>query len=274
MASSTEVNFTLLASEWGLKRGGLGTFNRVLAVELAKHSKVHVSVLVPRFDLEEMNDARNKNVTLAQAKRRPGLDEKSWLCFPPDDLQIDVVIGHGAVLGSQAQIIQESRRCKWIQFVHTDPEELGMFKDYSDRIEKGEQKHQTEVELCAMADVVVAVGPKLAEAYRQYLKSHDKDQSVFELTPGIFDEFSGVKQATQDGDSCRVLAFGRGDAEGSPAACQSKNRRVVNFIMSYPLMALNSTRLGTQNANTSCFIATHCSKFLQLVMPTDRKPCS
>ena len=64
-----------------------------------------------------------------------------------------------------------------------------------------------------MADFVVAVGPKLAEAYRQYLRSHDKDQSVFDLTPGIFDEFSDVKQAVQDGDKCRVLAFGRGDAE-------------------------------------------------------------
>ena len=213
MASSTEVNFTLLTSEWGSKRGGLSTFNRVLALELAKHSKVHVSVLVPRCDQEEMNDARSKNVTLVQPKWRPGFDEKDWLCFPPDDLQIDVVIGHGVVLGSQAQIIQENRRCKWIQFVHTDPEELGMFKDYSDRIEKGEQKHQTEVELCAMADFVVAVGPKLAEAYRQHLRSHDKDQSVFDLTPGIFDEFSDVKQAVQDGDKCRVLAFGRGDAE-------------------------------------------------------------
>ena len=213
MASSTEVNFTLLASEWGSKRGGLSTFNRVLAIKLAKHSKVHVSVLVPRCDQEEMNDALSNNVTLVQPKRRPGLDEKNWLCFPPDDLQIDVVIGHGVVLGSQAQIIQENRKCKWIQFVHTDPEELGMFKDYPDRIEKGERKHQTEVELCAMADFVVAVGPKLAEAYRSYLRSHDKDQRVFVLTPGIFDEFSDVKQAIQDGDKCRVLAFGRGDAE-------------------------------------------------------------
>ena len=214
MASSTKVNFTLLASEWGSKRGGLSTFNRVLAIELAKHSKVHVSVLVPRCEQEEIDDAKNKGVTLIRAKRRPGCpDEKEWLSSPPKDLQIDIVIGHGVVLGSKAQIIQENRQCKWIQFVHTDPEELGMFKGYSDRIEKGEQKHQDEVELCAMADFVVAVGPKLAEAYRSYLRSHDKDQSVFDLTPGIFDEFSGLEQATQDGDKCRVLAFGRGDAE-------------------------------------------------------------
>lgn len=214
MGPSTRVEFTLLASEWGSKRGGLSTFNRVLAIELAKHSKVHVSVFVPRCDQDEIDDAKKKGVTLIRAKRMPGIDDENiWLCFPPDDLQVDIVIGHGVVLGRQAQIIRKSHGCKWIQFVHTDPEELGMFKDYPDPIEKGQQKHQTEVELCAMADFVVAVGPKLAEAFRQYLRSHDKDQHVFDLTPGIFDEFSGVKQATQDGDNCRVLAFGRGDAE-------------------------------------------------------------
>jgi len=214
MASSAEKEFMLLASEWGSKNGGLSTFNRVLAVELAKHSKVHVSVFVPRCDQDEIDDAKSKGVALIRAKRRPGYtDEKDWLSFPPKNLQIDFVIGHGVVLGKQAQFIQESRGCKWIQFVHTDPEELGMFKNYSDRIEKGEQKHQDEVDLCAMADFVVAVGPKLAEAYRSYLRPQDKDQRVFDLTPGIFDEFSGVKQATQDGEQCRVLAFGRGDAE-------------------------------------------------------------
>lgn len=213
MTSSTKVEFTLLASEWGSKRGGLSTFNRVLAIELAKHSKAHVSVFVPRCGQDEIDDAKKKGVALIRAERRPGFAENDWLCVLPDDLQVDIVIGHGVVLGRQAQIIRKLRRCKWIQFVHTDPEELGMFKDYPDPIEKGEQKHQTEVELCAMANFVVAVGPKLTDAYRRYLRAHDKDQHVFDLTPGIFDEFSGVKQATHDGNNCGVLAFGRGDAE-------------------------------------------------------------
>ena len=212
MASSTKVDFVFLASEWGSKHGGLSTFSRSLAIELAKHSKVHVSVFVPRCDQNEIDDAKNKNVALIRASRIPGYDEKDWLGYPPKDLQADFVIGHGLVL-KQAQIFRKNLPCKWIQFVHTDPEELGMFKNYSDRIEKGEQKHQLEVELCAMADFVVAVGPKLAEAYRSYLQPYDKDQRVFDFTPGIFDEFSGLEQATQDGDMCRVLAFGRGDAE-------------------------------------------------------------
>ncbi|XP_078366229.1 D-inositol 3-phosphate glycosyltransferase-like [Oculina patagonica] len=212
MASFKKVNFTLLASEWGSKHGGLSTFNRVFAIELAKHPEANVSIFVTRCNQEEIEEALSNNITLVQASRKAAFDEKDWLCFPPEDLQIDIVIGHGVVLGRPAQIIRESRRCKWIQFVHTDPEELGMFKGYSEPIAKGEQKHKKEVELCIMADSVVAVGPKLGEAYRSYLRKK-KDQKVFVLTPGIFNEFSSVEQATQDGDRCRVLAFGRGDAE-------------------------------------------------------------
>ena len=213
MASASKVKFTLLASEWSSKRGGLSTFNRILAIELAKHSKVHVSVFVPQCNHEEVDDALSKNIKLVEASSIAAFHENDWLMFPPEDLQIDIVIGHGVVLGRQAQVIRENRRCKWIQFVHTDPEELGMFKNYSEPIAKGEQKHKREVELCVLADFIVAVGPKLGEAYRSYLKFCKKDQKVFVLTPGIFNEFLSVEQAIEDGDRCRVLAFGRGDAE-------------------------------------------------------------
>ena len=128
----------------------------------------------------------------------PGYDEIDWLCSPPDDLQIDFVIGHGAVLGRQAQLIRKQRQCKWVQSVHTDPEKLGMFKDYSEAISKAEKKHRDEVDLCVMADCVVAVGPKLAEAYRSYLRFCGKDQNVFVFTPDIFSEFlSAVQSKTE-----------------------------------------------------------------------------
>ena len=214
MASPTKVRLFLLASEWGSKRGGLSTFNRELAIQLAKRSDTQVSVFVPRCDQEEKDAALKKNVTLIQAKRRPGVhDEIKLLCFPPKDLQIDCVIGHGVVLGHPAQFIQEKCNCKWVQFVHTDPEELGMFKNYSDAISKGEKKHRDEVALCELADCVVAVGPKLADAYRSYLRFCEKDQNMLVFTPGIFGEFDNAVQSKQEGGKCRVLAFGRGDAE-------------------------------------------------------------
>ena len=211
MASSKKVKVVLLASEWSSKHGGISTFNRMLAIQLAQNPKVAVSVFLPECNQAERDAANNKNITLVQAEPRPGFDKMLWLCHPPKDLEIDFVIGHGVVLGRQAQFLRDSRLCKWVQFVHTEPEELGMFKDYADAVSKGEEKHQTEVKLCEMADFVVAVGPKLAEVYRAYLRHCGKE--VFELTPGIFSEFSNVRQSTQEGGKFRVLSFGRGDAE-------------------------------------------------------------
>ena len=213
MASLNKVKVVLLASEWNSKQGGLSTFNRELAIHLAKHPKVEVFFFLPRCDRAEMQAAKKKQITLVEAEPIIGVSELQWLCHPPKWLQIDFVIGHGVVLGSQAQIIRKNGTCKWIQFVHTDPEELGMFKDYPDAVSKGEEKHKDEVKLCEIADVVVAVGPKLAEACRSYLRYCGKDQDVFELTPGVFSEFSKVVQSDTEGSIFRVLSFGRGDAE-------------------------------------------------------------
>ena len=213
MESLKKVKVVLLASEWSSKHGGLSTFNRVLAIQLAQNPNVAVSVFLPECDQTETDAAKKNNITLVEAEPRPGIDKMLWLCHPPKDLEIDFVIGHGVVLGRQAQIIRDNRSCKWVQFVHTDPEELVMFKDYADAVSKGEEKHQTEVKLCEMADFVVAVGPKLAEVYRSYLRHCGKDRDVFELTPGIFSEFSNVLQSMQERGKFRVLSFGRGDAE-------------------------------------------------------------
>ena len=214
MASSGKMRVVVLASEWGSNHGELSTFNRELAIQLAKHPDVQVSVFLPRCDQEEKNEALRHNIILVEAIRRPGFDDETqWLCFPPKDLQIDFVIGHGVALGRHANIIRETRNCKWVQFVHTDPEERGMFKDCSGAISEGEKKRQDEVDLCVNADFVVAVGPKVAEAYRSYLQFCEKDQNIFVLTPGIFTDFSNIAQGKQDRSKCRVLAFGHGHAE-------------------------------------------------------------
>ena len=193
----------LLASEWGSKLGGLSTFNRELAIQLAKHPDVQVSVFLPKCDQEGKIVALNNNVTLVD----------NWTYMPAKDKQIDFVIGQGVSLGRKAQLIQKEHNCKWVQFLHTDPEELAMIKDHSDAITRIENEHREELDLCVMADLVVAVGPKLAGAYQSYLYSCEKDQNVFVLTPGIFSEISRIVHRKQDGGKCRVLALSRRDAE-------------------------------------------------------------
>ena len=208
-----KVQVTILASEWGSSKGGLSTINREIAIQLAKCPEAEITFFLPKCSKEDKKLALQNNVKIVEALRRPGFQELEWLSFPSDHLQIDVIVGHGVKLGKQAQIIKERKNCKWIQVVHTDPEELGMFKNYSNPISKGEEKHKTEVELCEMADLVLGVGPKLSEAFRSYLRGCQKDKSVVDLTPGVFEEFFSVRQVVEERKKRCVLVFGRGDAE-------------------------------------------------------------
>ena len=207
------IKVTILASEWGSHKGGLSTINRELAIQLAKFPDVEVTFFLPKCSLESKKEAKQHGISIIEAQRLPGYKELDWLSSPPDYLEIDLVIGHGLKLGRQAQFIRKSHKCRWVQVVHTDPEELGMFKSYESPISKGEQKHRDEVELCHMADLVVGVGPKLTEAFRKYLSWCKKDEDVFELTPGVFADFACVEQVPVRQKHFSVLVFGRGDSE-------------------------------------------------------------
>ena len=212
--SSRKLRVTLLSSEWRSTKGGLSTINRELAIQLAKHPSVEVSVYLPECSEEDKQVARDHNVCLIKAREMPGLEPNFWLSCLPEDHAVDCVIGHGTVLGRQVQIIKRTHPyCKWIQVVHTAPEELGMYKEYEEHIFRGEDKHQVEVELCKLADQVVAVGPKLAEVFSGYLRPCGKDRDVLNFTPGIFSEFADVNQATDEREAFNVLVFGRGDNE-------------------------------------------------------------
>ena len=196
--SSWKLRVTLLSSEWRSTKGDLSTIIRELAIQLAKHPSLEVSVYLPQCSEEDKRVAASHNIHLIEAERIPGLEPDLWLSCLPEDHAVDCVIGHGAVFGPLVQIIKRHHHCKWIQVVHTAPEELGMYKSYADAISRGEKKHQAEVKLCEKADQVVAVGPKLAEAFSGYLRACGKDQDVLILTPGILSEFSDIKQATEE----------------------------------------------------------------------------
>ena len=190
--------------------------NRRLAISLAKNKQLNVTFLVPQSFCSEkdIRDAERDNIAIREAQSRPGFDEPlDWLTFPPKDLAIDIVVGHGAKLGKQAQIIKESHNCKWVQVVHTAPEELAKYKNYPEAIAKGEEKKETEVALYELADCVVTVGPKLKGEFSSYLRSCKKHENIIQLTPGIFHEFSTTEQATEDCEIFKVSVFGRCDSE-------------------------------------------------------------
>ena len=199
----------MLSREWRSSTDGdLSTINRELAIQLAKHSNVEVSVFLPECSEEDRNDAARYHVQLVEAEKVIGWNPVDWLINVPDGHVMDCVVGHGVSLGKQVQFIRKHHHCKWIQVVHSAPEELGMYKS----IPQGGQLQKAELELCKMADQIIAIGPKLADAYEHYLRGSKKDQNVFDLTPSIFSEFLNVEQATKEGSTFSVLVIGSGDS--------------------------------------------------------------
>ena len=208
-AGERKLRVTLLSAEWKTSSNGdLTTINRELAIQMAKHPNVEVSVFLPQCSEEDKKDADSYNVKLIEAVKLSGFEPVDWLASLPDGHAMDCVLGHGVALGRLIPLIKINpnySHCKWIQVVHTAPEEIGMYKNISE----GQQKQQTEIELCEMADQVVTIGPKLTEAYKNQLRKQD----VFNLTPSIFAEFSDVQQASDTRRTFCILVIERGDSE-------------------------------------------------------------
>ena len=184
--------------------------NRELAIQLAKDDNMEVWMYLPAFSNEDKNAAENCRVHLLKAEETPGYDPIDWLASVPSNHQMNVVIGHGIDLGKQVPHIKQSRpECRWVQVVHTDPEENGMFKSSGGAVAKGEKKHVDEVKLCQKADQIVAIGPKLADTYSRVCGG----EKVLDLTPGIFSEFFDVKQGIKERREFQVFVFECGDSE-------------------------------------------------------------
>ena len=180
-----------------------------------------VSLLVPEgaCNTEEIREADGYGITIVEAKKIAAYDRRHWLSIPPEDHFVDIFVGQGVKLGRQVQFIKDSPQfsnCMWVQVVHTAPEDPSRYKRYTDPISIGETKHESEVELCKLADLVVPVGPRLKEAYTSYLQRCKTDQDVLSITPGLFQrEFEDLveKQDPNEGGEFKVLLFGHGRDE-------------------------------------------------------------
>ena len=205
-----------MADEWGSSKGGISTLNRELCIGLAQQENVLVTLVVPKYNEKEEQAALERGVHLAAPDLElPGYDAINKLAFPPADLAIDVVIGHGWKLGPPANVVGILRtpRCKRVHIVHTASEQIAMYKNKPQAIAHGESKQQIEVDLSKGADVVVGIGPKLTENIKFSLRPYRKDEGVLNITPGIFSEFRGLQQAIEERESFYTLVFGRGDNE-------------------------------------------------------------
>lgn len=218
--------------EWLSAKGGLSTFNRELAVNLAKFNDiVKVYCYVPQSNKEEREDARRHGVNLINAEEAPGSENPiDCLKLPPPGIRVDVVVGHGRKFGVPAFFMTKSSTCKstkLIQMVHVWCEDLGKYKKKEttgqDTIEDNEKKHKNEISLCKAADRVVGVGRKLQHKYKSSLH----DIRVESLTPGIFQSFcqpvhnptrsfsTDESDSTADFWEFKIFVIGRLETRGS-----------------------------------------------------------
>ncbi|XP_068728420.1 uncharacterized protein [Montipora capricornis] len=198
-----KLNVTLVTNDDGWKI----TVTTQLLTELAKnYPSVKVSGVVAERTPELEDWAKKLKIELVNPKRWIGYSEKDCLAFPPDSLDIDILIIHsyGCDLGRQAQIIKDAKKCKWLHVVHTNSEELAKYmkKEAGSQAGHQESEHDVQLQLCEIADIIIAIGPKVAEAYRTYLRFRGKD--VFGLTPVIFHDLIDIRPVIEHGDIFRL----------------------------------------------------------------------
>ena len=174
-----------------------------------------VSVLVPEGSCDEIEkrNAESHNVTIVEAKKLPGFqDLNDWLYFPPKGLTTHIVIGVGERFCKMAQIFKKLQHCKSI-FVGCDSFEESFSRDAEliDAQAKMEDERlgKSNVQpMMQMADLPVAVGPKVADTLSVSLSRQGKE--VSKLTPGILSEFADVTQTPCDRKKFRILVAGHG----------------------------------------------------------------
>ena len=212
-------NVLFVCDEWNSSKGGLSTFNREFAINLANTSSDDFAIhcYLCQSSESEREDARRNGVNVITAKSIPGTSDRlEWLRLPSSELpRPDVVIGHGRKFGTPAYCITQITKCKWLQFVHVFCEDLGKYKQTeTDAVEENEKKHKEEIKLCKESNAVVAVGSRLQQKYSRCLP----DTKVHIITPGILDKFVSLSDqklanVSHSPDEFSVFVFGRGSYE-------------------------------------------------------------
>ena len=217
-SSSNPARVTILANEWGRRWGfleGKSILTTELSKQLAKFPHAKVSVLVPEGSCDELHKtvAKSHNVSMVEAKKQPGLkDPNDWLYFPPKCLTTDIVIGVGERLCEVAHIFKKFHHSKSI-FFGWDSFEESLSRDSKSRDSPPEIEDvclgKSNVQpMMQMADLPVAVGPKIADTLSVSLSRQGKE--VFKLTPGILSEFADVTQTLCGRKKFRILVAGHG----------------------------------------------------------------
>ena len=174
--------------------------NKQLLTELARNPRLKVTGFFPGLSPEQETHARRLGIELVDRNYKDqfcGLLDSELLFHPPDSLEIDIYLIHayGSGFGKQAQFVRKNKKCKWVQVVHMISEEILPFVE---RPEEYKDEHKLKIGLCEKADLIIAIGPKVAEAYRRALSASRSDKKLIEFVPGIIEELTGINQVREN----------------------------------------------------------------------------
>ena len=202
---------------------------RELAIQVAKISEMEAFLVVPQNYCSERDkkEAKGHGINIMEAMEQPGFEDPlDWLNFFSEDIGLDIVVGLGERLGKIAQVLKRRHQCKSI-FIASDfdvqhQELQGLLEEIATFKER-ELRHRRNVGLCQMADLPVAIGPKMTDKLSVSL-CFDK-KSVFPLVPGVISEFREISDENRAtgyvSRKFRVLVLDANSQEGLDIAAKA-----------------------------------------------------
>lgn len=183
--SVSRPSFLLVCDEWSPTRGGISTFNRSLATGLAAEG-YHTVCLVESASPREHEDARARGVKLITAEWTPAGANLYVCATAAREVAPDVVIGHDRVTGSIAwTYVTKYLQAALVHIIHTAPPEIEPYKRTGETAQRTEAREQMTRSIAADADIVAAVGPRLARYAEAVVGDGFGGVSVLQLDPGL-----------------------------------------------------------------------------------------
>ena len=200
--------FLLVGDEWAPARGGISSYNRSLAMALVR-ADYRAICLVESFSTEECADAAACGVRLVTVEWTPTGPVLRQDDGGVPDVVPHFVVGHDQVTGSLARKLAKDHFGVPLVFVvHRAPSEIEPFKDRDDTGSRRDVRERLTRQVMAEADVVAAVGPRLARYAAAVGGDGFGGLSVLRLDPGMSTP-DGIARRRQVPSNPTVVMLGR-----------------------------------------------------------------
>ena len=254
-----EFRILAVSTGWSSTKGGIQTFNRAMCKALAQDERVRVACMLTEFTKEEYDDAQRSNVQLFLKK-----DKASTL----SKLKPNILIGHGIPqLAEQMQFLEEllvanKIKHKTVLILHVYPFLLEPNKQTEGAASEADAKESELLRQAQTADVVAAVGPRLARYWASRLS-----KSLVQLNPGLYHDDVQVKNRPQVANQpSRCLFIAHLDSD---SAQESKGLHVAVEAMEQYNKQLENTgsKAGAVFAVRGFKDSAACDEFIKATRP-------